>query len=88
MKGKKTTTLYRAIGCENCSHEGYRGRMGIYEVVEVDDELRRMIHGGSSELDMELYTRKATSGIRDDGRTRILEGLTTIDEVLRVTMED
>ena len=88
MKGKKTLTLYRAIGCEHCSREGYRGRMGIYEVVEVDDELRRMIHSGSSELDMELHARKKTTGIRDDGRTRIKEGLTTIDEVLRVTMED
>ena len=62
--------------------------MGIYEVVNVDEELRRMIHNGSSELDMELYARQATTGIRDDGRERVLEGLTTIDEVLRVTMED
>ena len=88
VNSDKPTTLYRAVGCENCSHEGYRGRRGIYEVVDVDDELRRMIHSGSSELDMELHARKATMGIRDDGRARVLEGLTTIDEVLRVTMED
>ena len=88
VNSDKQTTLYRAVGCENCSHEGYRGRRGIYEVVDVDDELRRMIHSGSSELDMELHARKATTGIRDDGRARVLEGLTTIDEVLRVTMED
>ena len=81
-------TLYKPVGCEACSFEGYRGRMGIYEVVGVDDELRRMIHNGSSELDMEVHARTATTGIRDDGRTRVLEGLTTIDEVLRVTMED
>lgn len=81
-------TLYRAVGCESCSHEGYRGRMGIYEVVEIDDELRRKIHSGASELDMEAHARRSTTGIRDDGRERILEGLTTIDEVLRVTIED
>ena len=81
-------TIYRPVGCEKCANEGYRGRMGIYEVVEVDDELRRMIHSGASELDMELYVRTRITGIRDDGRARVLEGLTTIDEVLRVTMED
>lgn len=80
--------LYRPVGCEACAGEGYRGRMGIYEVVALDDELRRMIHSGASELDMEDYIRKQTTGIRDDGRSRILSGVTTIDEVLRVTMED
>jgi len=88
VDSKEPPTLYRAVGCEACSHEGYRGRMGIYEVVDVDDELRRMIHSGSSELDIELHARTSTTGIRDDGRARVLEGLTTIDEVLRVTMED
>lgn len=81
-------TLYRAGGCDKCSHEGFKGRMGIYEVVPIDDELRRMIHSGVSELDMEQYVRQNNTGIRDDGRLRVLEGLTTIDEVLRVTMED
>lgn len=88
LKISTTTTLYRPIGCDDCAGEGYRGRMGIYEVVEVDDELRRMIHSGVSELDMEQYVRGNSSGIRDDGRARIIEGVTTIDEVLRVTMED
>ena len=62
--------------------------MGIYEVVQIDDELRRMIHGGASELDMDAYARSKTTGIRDDGRQKVLEGQTTIDEVLRQTMED
>ena len=81
-------TLYRPVGCEACVGEGYRGRMGIYEVVMLDDQLRRMIHSGESEMDMENHGRGLTTGIRDDGRARVLEGLTTIDEVLRVTMED
>jgi len=81
-------TVYRAVGCETCSREGYRGRIGIYEVVSIDDELRRMIHSGASELDMEVQARKSTTGIRDDGRARVLDGITSVDEVLRVTMED
>ncbi len=88
LKVSEPVTLYRPVGCEVCAGEGYRGRMGIYEVVEVDDGLRRMIHSGASELDMEQQVRDASSGIRDDGRARVIEGLTTIDEVLRVTTED
>jgi general secretion pathway protein E len=85
---KAPPQIYRAQGCDACAHEGYRGRMGIYEVVQIDDELRRMIHGGASELDMDAYARSKTTGIRDDGRQKVLEGQTTIDEVLRQTMED
>ena len=81
-------TIYRLAGCEACANEGYRGRMGIYEVVSVDDDLRRMIHSGASELDMERYVRGQATSIRDDGRARVLEGLTTVDEVLRITMEE
>ena len=81
-------TIYRPGGCEACANEGYRGRMGIYEVVSVDDELRRMIHSGASELDMEQHVRARATGIRDDGRARVLEGLTTVEEILRITMED
>jgi len=81
-------TIYRPVGCEACANEGYRGRMGIYEVVSLDDDLRRMIHSGASELDMEQHAREGAAGIRDDGRARVLEGLTTVDEVLRITMED
>ncbi len=90
LKAKKKTApqIYRAQGCDACAYEGYRGRMGIYEVVQIDDELRRMIHGGVSELDMEVYARSKTTGIRDDGRQKVLKGQTTIDEVLRQTMED
>ncbi|MBQ74572.1 MAG: type II secretion system protein GspE [Gammaproteobacteria bacterium] len=85
---KKPQIIYKAVGCEECAHEGYRGRTGIYEVVVVDDEMRRMIHGGTSELDIEKHARNSTTNIREDGRKKILQGITTIDEVLRVTMED
>jgi general secretion pathway protein E len=47
-----------------------------------------MIHSGASEMDLELQARTKTPGIREDGRIKVLEGSTTIDEVLRVTMED
>jgi len=81
-------TLYRAAGCDACSHEGYRGRVGIFEVLVIDDEMRRMIHAGASELEMEQYVRLQSTSIRQDGREKVLAGLTSADEVVRVTMED
>lgn len=82
------STIYRATGCEKCANEGYKGRMGIYEVVLVDDEMRRMIHSGASEMDIEQQARTKTPGIREDGRIKVLGHSSTIDEVLRVTMDD
>jgi len=67
---------------------GYRGRMGIYELVLVDDHLRTMIHDGAAEHEMERYARTLTPSIRDDGRNKVLAGSTTLEEVLRVTRED
>jgi general secretion pathway protein E len=67
---------------------GYRGRTGIYELVVVDDTMRTMIHDGAAEHDLERHARTMTPSIRDDGRTKVLAGETTIEEVLRVTRED
>ncbi|MDH5377963.1 MAG: type II secretion system protein GspE, partial [Gammaproteobacteria bacterium] len=74
-------------GCEACSGLGYKSRTGIYEVIEVDEKLSTMIHDGDSEHHLELHARKATPGIRDDGMRRVLMGDTSLEEVLRVTME-
>jgi general secretion pathway protein E len=81
-------TFYKAEGCKHCNYQGYRGRSGIYELVVVDDELRTMIHDGTSEHEIEYYARRASPGIRHDGLRRALAGDTTIDEVLRVTRDD
>ena len=80
--------LYRAVGCAACNNLGYQGRTGIYELIEVDDRLATMIHDGTSEQDMERYARTRSASIRHDGMRRILEGKTTLEEVLRVTRED
>ncbi len=82
------TTLYRYKGCDSCNQSGFSGRTGIYELIAVDDELRGMIHDGASELQMERHARQQFPGIRDDGRHKVLSGVTTIEEVLRVTRED
>jgi general secretion pathway protein E len=80
--------LYSAVGCDECNNNGYRGRTGIYELIEVDETLRGLIHDGASEQAMIRHARLAQSGIRQDGLRRVLAGQTTLEEVLRVTRED
>ena len=79
------TTIYRAVGCENCSNAGYRGRTGIYELLEVDEDLRALIHAGAGEQEMLRQARQRAPGILADGRRRILGGETSMEEVMRVT---
>jgi general secretion pathway protein E len=78
-------TLYRP-GLD--ASGGYRGRSGVYELVLVDDTMRTMIHDGAAEHDLERYARTLTPSIRDDGRAKVMQGETTLEEVLRVTRED
>ena len=79
--------LHRPVGCASCRETGYRGRLGIYEIVPIDDTLRGMIHNGEGQQALETYARKISRGIVDDGHEKILQGLTTIEEVIRVTDE-
>ncbi len=81
-------TFYRAVGCETCNGMGYRGRTGIYEIVMVDEQMRRYIHDQASEQELERYARTKTPSIRAHGRERVLAGETSLEEVLRVTRED
>jgi general secretion pathway protein E len=83
--GEISPTLYRP-GRDPAG--GYRGRTGIYELVVVDDQFRTMIHDGAAEHELERYARTMTPSIRDDGRLKVVQGVTTIEEVLRVTRED
>jgi len=83
--GAPSPTLYHP---SEETTQGFKGRTGIYELVVVDDAMRTMIHDGSSEHELERHARTMTPSIRDDGRAKILSGVTTIEEVLRVTRED
>jgi general secretion pathway protein E len=82
-----TTTLFKAVGCKQCHHLGFIGRTGIHELIVIDETLRNMIHAGSSEQEMLHHARKSCHSIRQDGLRRVLEGDTSLDEVVRVTQE-
>ena len=80
--------IYRAKGCSECNFKGYKGRTGIHELLHVDDKVRELIHNGKGEQAIERYIRKSTPSIRRDGFDKVLAGITTLEEVLRVTRED
>lgn len=77
--------IFRAVGCEKCNFGGYRGRTGIYELIPVDDGLRQLIHEGVGEHVMLAHARQYCEPIEADGRAKVLAGITTVEELLRVT---
>ncbi len=80
--------LYTAKGCEACNFTGYKGRTGIYELLIVDEAVREAIHSNKGELEIERLIRSKTPSIRADGLQKVVNGETTLEEVLRVTRED
>jgi len=85
----KTTTFYRPVGCNECANTGYQGRMGIYELMPVDDKIRQLI---SKNVDAGQIRKAAKENgvkfLRHDGAQKVLQGSTSIEEVLRVTQEE
>jgi general secretion pathway protein E len=78
--------LYRAVGCGACNFTGYRGRTGIYELLTVDDDLRKLIHDTVAERELRAHgVRQGMLRLREDGLRWVREGVTSLDEVLRVT---
>ena len=79
--------IYQANGCSACLQTGFRGRTGIYEMIEIDEALSTMIHDGASQPQLEKYCRTRSHSLREDGIRKVLQGETTLDEVLRVTRD-
>nr|WP_232362642.1 type II secretion system ATPase GspE [Salinimonas chungwhensis] len=80
--------IYAPKGCAACNQTGYRGRTGIHELLIIDEKIRDMMHEGKGEQIIERYVRKSTPSIREDGCRKVLAGMTSLEEVLRVTRED
>jgi general secretion pathway protein E len=83
--GVSQATIYHAVGCEHCQQSGYQGRMGLYELVVVDDKVRQMIHADESELAIEQYVHQDARSLMQSGLQKVLDGQTSLEEVLRVT---
>jgi len=81
--------VMKANGCEYCRHTGYRGRMGIFEIFIIDDEVRHMISKRTSAFLLRQRARElGMRTLREDGVRKVLAGLTSADEVISVTIAD
>lgn len=82
----KSRNLFKAKGCEKCFHSGYRGRIGIFEIMLLDPSLKSLIlKTFDSQQIKEAARKKNMVTLRQDGIEKVLQGLTTIEEVIRVT---
>ena len=86
LKGRQ---VFRPIGCPNCMETGYAGRTGIHEILLITDEIRtELMKGSDASLIKKAAVAQGMKTLRDDAASKVLTGVTTIAEVLRVTQED
>jgi type IV pilus assembly protein PilB len=86
---KKEYTFYQGKGCKSCRDTGFKGRSGIFEILIVDDAIRELILKKSSSEDIKkAAVRAGMRTLREDGILKVMEGRTSLDEVMRVTQLD
>jgi general secretion pathway protein E len=79
---------FRGAGCERCFGSGYTGRVGIFELMDLNDEIRKLIMANADATDITKAARRnGMRNLREDGWLKVRQGLTTSDEVIRVTQE-
>ncbi len=84
----ETVRCYRGAGCENCFGSGYTGRVGIFELMELNDEIRKLImRNDDASAITGAAQRNGMRSLREDGWLKVASGVTTADEVMRVTQE-
>jgi type IV pilus assembly protein PilB len=83
----KTVKISKGRGCTNCNNTGYKGRTGLYEVMEIDDEIRELILVGASALELKKKAiEKGMITLRRSGLIKVSQGITTLEEVARETV--
>ncbi|AWB69115.1 type II secretion system protein GspE [Saccharobesus litoralis] len=87
LAADEKAVIYHPDGCETCNYSGYKGRSGIHELLIVDDQVRELIHNGAGEQAIVSQIRSVTPSIRHDGISKVLAGVTSLEEVVRVTRE-
>jgi general secretion pathway protein E len=76
------------VGCPECSHTGYKGRTGVYELMVVDEAVQGLIHSRASEGQIVAAAReRGLRSMRDDGERLVASGITSMEEVVRVTRD-
>jgi len=86
---ERPITLYRPVGCHACNSTGYHGRVGIFEMMLIDDEIRGMVSGNiDSKTIKKAAVTKGMGTLRQDGARKVLRGISSVAEVLRATEEE
>jgi type IV pilus assembly protein PilB len=81
--------LMKGVGCRTCNGTGYKGRIALYEVMRFTDNLKEMVLQGSSTAELKAAAiRNGMSTLRQSGIQKVLDGMTTTEEIMRVTMAD
>ena len=82
--------IYEAVGCDECRGSGYKGRTGIFEILHVTDEIRPLViaHASAADIKAKALEQGTMRVLREDGWDKVLNGVTTIDEILRVTEDN
>lgn len=89
LKPDNVQVLYRGRGCDHCQSTGYRGRVGIFELMVIEDDIRTLIMGNSDSSTIKSKARElGMKTLREDGAQKVLQGITTVAELTRVTRED
>jgi type IV pilus assembly protein PilB len=84
-EGMDLPTIYRAIGCSACSKTGYRGRLALHEVMPISEEIERLTVERASAVEIGRVAREqGMATLRDDGMAKVMAGVTTLEEILRV----
>lgn len=87
-KSWEDVTFYKAVGCDQCGGEGYRGRNGIYEVLAMDTNIRKLVTQAATTEEIETEARKTgMATMVEDGFSKIVQGVTSLEEVMRATKE-
>ena len=82
----KNLTLYKGEGCEKCNNTGYKGRLGIYEMIQVSKPIRELIDSGAKEEEiLSKANELGMKNMRQDASMKVISGLTTVEEMIRVT---
>ena len=88
VKLKEPVYIYKPVGCKKCNLKGYSGRVGVFEVLRMNDTLSELIIKNPSEKEILKQARKnGMISMEEDGVLKVLEGITSLEEVMRVTQE-
>ena len=85
---ESSVTLWRAVGCPHCNQTGYQGRVAVFEFMEMDDDLRReVMRRADANALREIARHRGLRSLKEDGWLKVTAGVTTAEEVFRVTQQ-